>query len=268
MDYTVFYSWQSDTPANANRSFVRQALEAAIGELAGNAEVQDAPRVDSGMEGVSGSPEVASVMFEKIREAAIFVGDVTLVGEIIRHDGERKRVANPNVLLELGYAASTLGWGRVIGVMNEHFGSPQEQSFDLRNRRFPITYRLAPEQPATRVAALNSLSSAISGALRAAVEADYRSARVVVARLDVNCRNLIAAAQVHQRFDEPNPQAFTLDGPLDTPRLGAALTRLLDLGAIRSVRDLGTGSYAYEWTFLGRQIIRELQRIEASAGRA
>jgi hypothetical protein len=60
--YTVFYSWQSDTPANANRSLIRDALDAAVATLDA---VQEAPRVDTGMEGVAGSPEVATVMFEK-----------------------------------------------------------------------------------------------------------------------------------------------------------------------------------------------------------
>jgi hypothetical protein len=173
MEYTVFYSWQSDTPSNANRYFIRSALDAAVGKVSATAAVEEAPRVDSGMEGVAGSPEVATVMFEKIRDSGVVVGDVSLVGTIKRHDGSSKRTPNPNVLLELGYAAATLGWGRVIGVMNGHFGSAFDLPFDLRNRRFPIRYSLHPENPSDRDAALSGMTNDLESALQAVVASDY-----------------------------------------------------------------------------------------------
>jgi len=62
-------------------------------------------------------------MFNRIRRSAIFVGDMTLVGTIAKAgSGNLKLVPNPNVLMEMGYAAGTIGWGRIICVMNEHFG--------------------------------------------------------------------------------------------------------------------------------------------------
>jgi hypothetical protein len=252
----VFYSWQSDTAPNANRSFIRIALEAATKRIGRIDAVEDSPRIDSGMEGVAGSPEVATVMFEKIRDSGVVVGDVTLVGTILRHDGSSKRTPNPNVLLELGYAAATLGWGRVIGVMNEHFASAIDQPFDLRNRRFPILYSLNPAHPSERDATLSRLTTDLEGALRAVVTSDYRAAETVAARLDTSCRAFIAQYATATRIPEPPANSFSLGSSsgLDTPRLLAAISRLLDLGAIRAVLDPSTG-YAYEWTYLGKSVV-------------
>src|SRR3954462_960233 len=142
MEYTIFYSWQTDSPERSNRAFIRDCLKDAAAAISANAKIEPSPRVDSGMEGVCGTPEVASVMFQKIDKCAVFVGDMTLVGAIepSKHGKERKRVPNPNVLLEMGYAASRIGWQRVICVINEHFGKRAELPFDVRNRRFPIDY--------------------------------------------------------------------------------------------------------------------------------
>ena len=52
---------------------------------------------------------------------------------------------NSNVMIELGYALSELGPERIIYVMNTHYGPESKLPFDLRNRRWPITYGLAPE---------------------------------------------------------------------------------------------------------------------------
>lgn len=263
MRYTVFYSWQSDAPNGTNRSFIRSALEAAVATLVDSPALEDAPRVDSGMEGVSGSPEVATVMFDKIRESALMVADVTLVGCIPQEGGALKRCPNPNVLLELGYAASTLGWSRVITVMNEHFGAPQEQPFDVRNRRFPITYRLAPEASASREAEKANLATTLAGAIRVAIDADYRAAESAFARLDGNCRNLIKAHHTKDVFADADSRTFTMGGQLDTTRFGAAVTRMLDLGLIRAIVHPASKEAGYEWTFLGRAVIREFARARS-----
>jgi hypothetical protein len=74
----VFYSWQSDTPAKVGRTFIREALEAAIAGL----ELEDAerPEIDRDTKGVLGSPVIADTIFRKIREARVVVADVTLTG--------------------------------------------------------------------------------------------------------------------------------------------------------------------------------------------
>jgi hypothetical protein len=71
MEYPVFYSWQNDQPKACNRTFIREALDAAVNNVVAEGQVEDSPRVDSGMEGVAGSPEVASVMFDKIDKLGV-----------------------------------------------------------------------------------------------------------------------------------------------------------------------------------------------------
>ncbi|BAK65208.1 hypothetical protein SLG_05330 [Sphingobium sp. SYK-6] len=55
-----------------------------------------------------------------------------------------KHVANPNVLIELGYAKKALGVDRVLTVWNTAFTQSrfEDLPFDLRGRRGPITYAL------------------------------------------------------------------------------------------------------------------------------
>lgn len=136
---TVFYSWQSDVKAAANRTLIEQALHGALADLHG----RETPRlieVDRDTAGVPGTPDIASTILEKIDKSAVVVADVTLVDE--RSEG--RRVPNPNVLLEVGYAIKALGFNRLILVQNTFFGGPQNLPFDLRGRRV-VGYRSDPE---------------------------------------------------------------------------------------------------------------------------
>jgi hypothetical protein len=54
---------------------------------------------------------------------------------IINSSAKGRETPNPNVLLELGYAISQLGWDRILLVENTAFGSPERLPFDLRARR-------------------------------------------------------------------------------------------------------------------------------------
>jgi hypothetical protein len=94
MEYPVFYSWQNNLRKKCNRTLIRESLDEAVRRVDAEGQVEDSPRVDSGMEGVAGSPEVASIMFEKIDRCALFVADTTLVGTIApaTSAGETKRV--------------------------------------------------------------------------------------------------------------------------------------------------------------------------------
>ena len=137
---TVFYAWQSDKPENLCKHLIRDAAKKAIKKLAKEAEIEDSPRLDSDTQGESGHPEIASTIFAKIDDAAIFVADMTFTGDAATADNRHKRVANANVLLELGYASARMGWERIVLVMNVASGPPEEQLFDILHRRHPITY--------------------------------------------------------------------------------------------------------------------------------
>ena len=132
---TVFWSWQTDSPNSTNRKLIKRALTDALGDI--GVETIDADRddeiaVESATENVPGSPYIASTLFEKIDTAAVFVADVTIIGRV---GGGARVTCNPNVLTELGYALSQLGFERVIMVCNSAFGRLESLPFDIRGRR-------------------------------------------------------------------------------------------------------------------------------------
>ena len=174
---TIFYSWQSDAPNSVNRNFVRQALEAAAKNLSGSAgaDVEDAVRLDQDTQGVAGSPAIVDTILAKIAACDVFVPDVTFMPA----SGER-RTPNPNVMIEYGYALKTPGAEKIVAVMNTHFGDPTGLPFDMRHRRFPLTYDLAPDA-----------DSETRSRVRERLAADFSSAIVVV----LDERSLPAAEQ-------------------------------------------------------------------------
>jgi hypothetical protein len=155
---TIFYSWQSDLPNSINRGFIQDCLERAIGELKADEELELDPCLDRDTSGVPGSPDIAATIFEKIRAADIFVGDVTFIDK-----GDGRRTPNPNVLIELGYAASCLAWDRIICVFNTAGGSINDLPFDLRQRRV-VPYQLTEGQ------GKGEQRKALAGKLRAGIE--------------------------------------------------------------------------------------------------
>ena len=141
----IFWSWQSDTPDNIGRSFVRKALEAAIKEIKAEISVEEADRDDIHLDhdrlGVPGSPDLFATILRKIRESSVVISDVTLVA--LTENG--KHLINSNVAIEYGHAHDRLGDSGILMVMNEHYGSPDSLPFDLRHKYVPITYKLHPE---------------------------------------------------------------------------------------------------------------------------
>lgn len=142
MPDTIFYSWQSDLPNNTNRSFIHTALEAAAKSVRNDQSLRVEPVIDRDTEGVPGSPDISSTILGKIEMCQVFVCDVSLINiEAVKS----RPTPNPNVLIELGYAFSTLGQDRVLMLMNTTFGEPENLPFDLRLKRI-LQYSAAPEQ--------------------------------------------------------------------------------------------------------------------------
>src|SRR5260370_1195565 len=252
MGYSIFYSWQSDSPLETNKDFIRRAIDSAKDLLSVDATVVDSPRVEAGMEGVSGTPEVATILFERIKKSAIFIVDMTLVGTAGQN--QKRRVPNPNVLLEMGFAAGTIGWSRVICVMNEHFGKREKLPFDVRNRRFPIDYSLNPDDMSGADEKCQSLAEVLKGAMQTVEANEYEAAQAAIARLDINCLLLMDAYGGADFFVRPHPSVMTIGGQLDTAAFNAGVSRLLDLGMVETRTRISptarpaVGSYAYHWT--------------------
>ncbi len=177
----IFWSWQSDTPGKTGRYFVRDALSNAIKTLKepepvqepNEREVQDALHLDHDRQGVTGSPDLASTIMKKIEESAVFVADVTPVATIPAvKDGDKvkrpeKRIMNPNVAIELGYALKAVTSERVLMVVNDFYGGREFLPFDLAHKGGPIFFTLAPDaDKATQEKVAKELTNAFVRALR------------------------------------------------------------------------------------------------------
>jgi hypothetical protein len=139
----IFYSWQATLPNATNRGFILAALEAACAVVGQDLSVDERPEVDRDTQGVPGAPDIAHTIFAKIDAADAFVCDVSIVTS---GEGQAKPCPNPNVLIELGYAIKSLGWSRIILVMNTAMGGPELLPFDLKTKRV-TTYEMAVENP-------------------------------------------------------------------------------------------------------------------------
>lgn len=128
--FKIFYSWQSDLPNNKTRGVIQSAIEKATRSLRDTVEVQ----ADRDTKGVTGSPNIESVIFKKIDECDLFIADLSVVTSY-EADDEKKNVPNPNVLIELGYAVGKLGWERVLCFANTEFGIIKNFPFDINHHR-------------------------------------------------------------------------------------------------------------------------------------
>lgn len=162
----VFWSWQSDSPPAINKNFVKSALEKALSQVSEELGLTEAerPEIDHDTKDAPGLVAIVDTIFEKIRQADVFVGDVTFVGKT---DGG-KLLPNANVMIELGHALTSIGHERIILVANSVAGGrPEDLPFDLRHRRGPITYTLKERATQTKYdAALDKLTEALVAALK------------------------------------------------------------------------------------------------------
>ncbi|WP_152269642.1 hypothetical protein [Agriterribacter humi] len=134
MEKIVFYSWQSDLPNNTNRTFIQVVIERAIGQL--NKENLHLELVlDSDTKRTEGASEIANTILSKIGKSKIFIADVT----IVYSDNNKRKCPNPNVLIELGYAAKSIGWSNIICICNTQYGAIDDLPFDIRHRKI-ISY--------------------------------------------------------------------------------------------------------------------------------
>lgn len=167
MKVIIFYSWQSDSPKKVNKNFIEAAIRLAIKRLKTSNDFSIEAVLDRDTLGLSGSPAIAQSIFEKIDKCSLFLCDVTLITPPIA----KRSSPNPNVLLELGYAAAKIGWERIICVMNQPYGDPSKLPFDLQHRRWPILYTLKPQlSTEERSEELRRLSENIEHAIRTTLE--------------------------------------------------------------------------------------------------
>jgi len=187
---TIFYSWQSDSPSATNRGFIFDALRDAAHELGDDPGIEQRPEVDHDTAGVAGSPNISATIFAKIDRADVFVCDVSI---ITRDLGSERAAPNPNVLVELGYAIKSLGWERIVLVMNTARVGPEVLPFDIRNHRVAAYKQLAsPEQP--RATERRKLQATLRDALGAVLRGHPRAVSVAVPKPFELARDAITAS--------------------------------------------------------------------------
>lgn len=162
MKVKVFYSWQSDLPNNTNRGFIQDCIEKAVKNLNKQYDLQVNFNLDRDTKDEFGTPSIVDMIFKKIDETYIFIGDVS----IINSNNSDRKTPNPNVLLELGYAAKVLGWEKIICLYNLDYGKPEDLPFDIKFRR-PLTYSINNNQKTKAKELLTrSLEKSIEGILK------------------------------------------------------------------------------------------------------
>ena len=135
--YTIFYSWMSDRPDDQNRKYIYKILEKDVKKL--EKEFDVTIKIDSDSRDEDGSKTIEENILKKISNCDLFIGDITPVSPRFPFLGKNKLLINSNVMYELGFAVSTLGWNRCIMVWNSKYGNLSHAPFDIRNHS-TITY--------------------------------------------------------------------------------------------------------------------------------
>jgi hypothetical protein len=127
--------------------------------------------LDKDTKNIAGSPPIAETILRKIQDCAVFVADLSFVGQsksgFTNASGNPREFPNPNVLIEYGYAFRCHSHARLIGVMNTAFGKPDTESlpFDLRHLRWPISYYLLDSSAADKSDQFGKLVATLKDAI-------------------------------------------------------------------------------------------------------
>lgn len=118
----IFYSWQSDLEKKYNTNFIEEIIKKLSKQF--NLEYDESTR------NTPGSPNIRTIILDKIREADIFICDITTIAT-----KDNKEIPNPNVLFELGYATNCLGESNIIMIFNENYGNIDNLPFDIKGQK-------------------------------------------------------------------------------------------------------------------------------------
>ena len=141
-NFTIFYSWQCDSDKKFNRNFIENCLSNAINRI--NKVIDYTLILDKNTIGESGSPDIVNVILNKIDMAIGFVADITPIVCL-----KEKYLSNSNVMLELGYALSSLSDERVILICNTSKCRLNDLPFDLGLKRI-VSYVYDEESDANK----------------------------------------------------------------------------------------------------------------------
>lgn len=255
MASTVFFAWQLDVPAEQNKKFIWEAITSACDRIV-DATPELAPRPELDTQGVPGSPNIVQTIFNRISKCAVFVADLSFVATV---ESKNKKAPNPNVLIELGFAAKSVGWERTILVLNDKFGEGDDLPFDIKQHRWPIRYRLS-EYTKVGEKRFKQLSDALADAIVECEKHSLNRAVEMAELLDSSSLNFIATHENSESIPMPMPQR-NLGNRVAFLEDILAARRLLELGALRIANPPGFG---YSWTYDGIRMISEFKRRHPS----
>jgi hypothetical protein len=195
----IFYSWESDLPNATNRGLIGDALERAAEAVASDVDALVQPVVERDTAGVPGAPDIGETIFRKIEEASAFVCDVSLTNA---GAPSGRLTPNPNVLIELGFAARALGWQNIVLVFNTAFGRVEELPFDLRRKR-ALTYEARegdPERAPARKALQRKLKEALAAIMAQPEERELTVGDRLKAAISTNSADALALADDYMRM--------------------------------------------------------------------
>jgi hypothetical protein len=251
MPNTVFFAWQLDTPSEHNKKFIWEALQHATKSADATGRPELSPRPETDIQGIAGSPNITETIFKRICECSVFVADLSFIGSTTGG----KKIPNPNVLIELGFAARSIGWHRTILVLNEAHGPANALPFDILQHRWPIEYRLT-EKTTVRDRRFDSLANALQAALSDCEQYTLSRAVEMTAGLDTGCLDFIAQNEATSFIEMPLP-SITIGQLLTGLDYNLVVRRLIELAALAVVAEPHIG---YAWTHDGRRMIDQVNK--------
>lgn len=167
------------TETKYNKYFILDCIKKSVKKLKNKPELKDVEFIiQEGITGESGSVQVASkIADERIPNCDIFIADLSVINHINGFNrfvrkitGDKyKPFQNNNVFYEYGIAYESIGEQRIIGILNNSYGSPNENPdnipFDLKHLRFPLEYKYSSKLN-DKEKAQTQLISGLTGALK------------------------------------------------------------------------------------------------------
>lgn len=140
-EFRIFFCWQSDIPGQREMIFEELQAQKYRLEEVNRCHIE----IDEDMRSVAGMIPIAHTVLKKIKDADIFVCDISPVASICSKDSydnniyyREKKMPNSNVMLELGYALGCMHPSRIIALANTngHKWHDGEMPFDIFERYY------------------------------------------------------------------------------------------------------------------------------------
>lgn len=203
MKVTIFYSWQSDLPNNKNRSMINNCINKATMQLLKTCSKITEFELEMDSRNESGTPDLAKSIFEKIDICDIFIADIS----IINSRSQGRLMPNPNVLLELGYAAKTIGWPNIICIYNSEFAEIEKLPFDIRFRK-PLVYDTSADLSKVREMLTKTLLLSIENIVNTRI-IDRKEYLITKRTVDVKIQSvLLDFCRLLYEIEENNAERF------------------------------------------------------------